>query len=126
MSSTTTKRVLIFVALFAFPVVTADARGPGERRDRMALRFSRTQPWHGAYAHQATGRPVALVVPPTAHMQSSWGWGVAHTEVHSIHHQFRRPFPGYIESSNPSVFHPTPRWPSHTDQLGVYYIRGPW
>jgi hypothetical protein len=22
--------------------------------------------------------------------------------------------------------HPTPYWPSHTDQFGVYPVRGPW
>ena len=74
---------------------------------------------------RAVGAPVSLVVPPTANMQTSMGWGVAQTEMMPIYHQFSRPYPGDGEGLGVG-FLSTPRWPSHTDQFGVYYVRGPW
>ena len=51
--------------------------------------------------------------------------GVTQTEMMPIYHQFRRPYPG--DGAGMGVgFLSTPRWPSHTDQFGVYYVRGPW
>ena len=32
--------------------------------------------WHAPYANTTWGWPVALVVPPTAHMQTHYSWGV--------------------------------------------------
>ena len=68
---------------------------------------------------------MALVVPPTAELQSHWGWGVGSTGVTRIYHQFQRDYPG-PGFYNPKMFKPTPPWPSHTNQFGVYYVRGPW
>jgi hypothetical protein len=93
--------------------------------DWHAARRAARMPWHGAYYHTQYGRPVALVVPPTAHMQTSWGWGVAQTTMTPIYHQFNRRYP-VPTGMGGNVFLPTPRWPSHTDQFGVYYVRGPW
>ncbi len=93
-------------------------------QDRWNARRARTLPWHGNYYHTAYGVPLALVVPPTATTQTKWGWGVAQTEIRSIPHQFRRPYPG--DGIGGGSFLGTPPWPSHTDQFGVYYIRGPW
>jgi hypothetical protein len=81
--------------------------------------------WNGRYAHSAYGQPVALIVPPTANMQSNWGWGVASSRVSRMEHQVQRNYPG------PGVFgmwpwRRTPAWPSDTTQFGVYYVRGPW
>ena len=57
-------------------------------------------------------------------MQTSMGWGVTQTEMRPIYHQFARPYPG--DGAGQGVgFLSTPRWPSHTDQFGVYYVRGP-
>ena len=42
-----------------------------------------------------------------------------------IYHQFRRSYPGPFAGGGQG-FYPTPTWPSHTDQFGVYYVRGPW
>jgi len=83
-------------------------------------------PWNGPYYHTEWGRPLALVVPPTAAMQTRWGWGVGQTTATPIYHQFARPYPGPYEQDPNMQFSPTPWWPSHTDQFGVYYIRGPW
>jgi hypothetical protein len=80
--------------------------------------------WNRNYAHTEYGQPVALVVPPTANMQTNYGWGVASSRLSRIEHQFQRNFPGYGMFGGP--FRPTPVWPSDTTQFGVYYVRGPW
>ncbi|MEX0939370.1 MAG: hypothetical protein WDZ59_16015 [Pirellulales bacterium] len=84
----------------------------------------RMNPWHGGYYHTAWGQPVALVVPPYASMHTDWAWGMAATRVSPNWHQFQRPFPGQVGFGR--GFLPTPRWPSDTQQFGVYYVRGPW
>lgn len=96
------------------------------RYDRWARSFARTETWHGNYYNTTWGEPVSMIVPPTAQMQVKWGWGVAQSEMVPIYHQFQRPYGGTVEGGTGSLFSPTPRWPSHTDQFGVYYIRGPW
>ena len=83
------------------------------------------QSWHGGYYHPAWGMPVALVVPPTAEAQTDWGWGVGNTQITTICPQFGRKWPG-PGLYDRGAFSPTPAWPSHTDQFGVYYVRGPW
>jgi hypothetical protein len=92
---------------------------------RWNARYARTKPWHGNYYHTASGYPVPLVVPPTATSETKWGWGVAQTEVRPIHPQFNRAYRGDVTTEGRG-FMGTPPWPSHTDQFGVYYIRGPW
>ena len=90
------------------------------------------QPWHGSYYGPYTGscgQPLALVVPPTAQTKTRWSWGVGGTQVVPICNQYQRagyypPSPGGVGAG--TRFHPTPRWPSSTDQFGVYYIRAPW
>jgi hypothetical protein len=89
------------------------------------------QSWHAGYYNTQYGMPVALVVPPTARMQTRWGWGVSQSTMSPIYQQFERPYPGPVTVDEatglgPSPLLPTPRWPSHTDQFGVYYVRGPW
>lgn len=86
---------------------------------------ARSANWHGFYYHTAWQTPVALVCPPNAGRQTKWAWGVTNTEVTPIYHQFGRAYPGPYAGS-PYPFLPTPIWPSHTDQFGVYYVRGPW
>lgn len=78
--------------------------------------------WHGSYYHSAWGQPVAMVVPPTVRWQSHYQWGVPSTRVTPVFHQFHR---GFLAPVEHPVFMPTPRWPSSTDQLGVYPVRGP-
>jgi len=83
--------------------------------------------WHGDYYNYSWAGPVALVTPPTAGRQTKWSWGVTNTEVTPIYTQFRRPYPGAYGNYPGQVgFLPTPRWPSHTDQFGIYYVRAPW
>lgn len=80
--------------------------------------------WNRNYANTEYGQPVALVVPPTAQLQTNYGWGVASSRISRIDHQFHRNYPGDGQFGGP--FRSTPLWPSDTTQFGVYYVRGPW
>ena len=95
------------------------------RADYIARYYAAQRPWHGPYAYTPYGTPVSLVVPPNSKMHSSYSWGVAQTEMIPIYHQFHRDYPGGWGSGNGEIY-TTPYWPSHTDQLGVYPVRGPW
>ena len=98
---------------------------PARRADYLSRYYAAQRPWHGPYAYTAWGGPVPLVVPPTAKMHTSLAWGVAQSEMIPIYHQFHRDYPGMMAVGGGEIYG-TPRWPSHTDQLGVYPVRGPW
>jgi hypothetical protein len=93
---------------------------------------SQGKSWHSAWYDPAEGRPIALVVPPTAEFQTQYAWGVPSSRVAPIYHQFRRPYPGPGAvgggggAGGAGGFVPTPRWPSDTVQFGVNAVRGPW
>jgi hypothetical protein len=93
---------------------------------------SQGKSWHSAWYDPAEGRPIALVVPPTAEFQTQYAWGVPSSRVAPIYHQFRRPYPGPgavgggAGGSGAGGFLPTPRLPSDTVQFGVNAVRGPW
>jgi hypothetical protein len=95
------------------------------RADIIARYYAAQRPWHGPYAYTPWGVPVALVVPPNSKMHTSYAWGVAQTEMVPIYHQFHRDYPGMAIGGGAEIY-TTPYWPSHTDQLGVYPVRGPW
>jgi hypothetical protein len=80
--------------------------------------------WNRNYAYTPYGQPTALIVPPTAQLQTNYGWGVASSRISRIDHQFQRNYPGNAMFGGP--FRPTPVWPSDTIQFGVYPVRGPW
>jgi len=83
-------------------------------------------PWHGNYYDpQWAGLPHALIVPPTVHRQIKYGWGASGTELRRIPHQYG-PYAGEGGfTGGPGSFQPAPVQPTHTDQMGTYYIRGP-
>jgi hypothetical protein len=115
------KRCLLILSVAVGAALFA---GQADANDLQAqLRASRMS-WHGPYYHTSYGAPVALLLPPTVSMQSSYSWGVAQTERYPVWPQFKRPY------ANPGGggmgLYPTPLWPSHTDQFGVYYVRAPW
>jgi hypothetical protein len=87
--------------------------------------FAMDRPWHGGYYQQSYGQPLAVLVPPTAHMRTQFSWGVGQNLMYPIHHQFGRSAPG-SGAAAPGTLRPTPPWPSNTDQFGYYYIRAPW
>ncbi|TWT46467.1 hypothetical protein [Botrimarina hoheduenensis] len=80
--------------------------------------------WNANYAHVQYGQPVALVVPPTATLQTQWGWGVGSSRISRLDHQFGRNYPGPGPHGGP--FQNTPAWPQDTVQFGAYHVRGPW
>ena len=80
--------------------------------------------WNKPYANTAYGQPVSLVVPPTATLQTNWGWGVSSSRMQRLDHQFGRNYPGDGGFGGPN--RTTPIWPSDTTQFGVYHVRGPW
>ena len=96
-----------------------------KRADRISRYYAAQRPWHGPYAYTQWGMPVAMVVPPNAKMHTSWSWGVAQSEMIPIYHQFHRDYPGMAVGGAAEIY-ATPYWPSHTDQFGVYPVRGPW
>jgi hypothetical protein len=110
------------VAALAAPLSAHDETLYGHTaRCRATLR-----PWNGNYYYIPWGhrQPVSLVVPPTAELQTNYGWGVCGTRVTRINHQFQRPYPGPYGGGY--GFMAKPQYPSDTQQFGVYYIRGPW
>ncbi len=119
------KKILLLM-LFVVAASALAQTGSAADRERRALRFSRTRPWHGDYANTVRGGPVALVVPPTAHLQRKMGWGVAQSSMTPIYHRFYRNSQEGMMAIEGYPFRPTPIHPSHTDQFGVYYVRGPW
>jgi hypothetical protein len=88
------------------------------------VRRARWYDWNKQYAHTTYGQPVALVVPPTATLQTNWGWGVGSSRLQRLDHQFMRNYPGYGPFGGGN--RTTPIWPSDTTQFGVYNVRGPW
>jgi hypothetical protein len=88
------------------------------------LRRASMYNWHANYAYTDYGAPTALVVPPTAQLQTNWSWGAPSMRVSRIDHQFTRNYPGPAPFGA-GVMH-TPHWPQDTAQFAVYYVRGPW
>ena len=124
-----TRKILIAIGLLTASFVcgdnTARAGDPYAMTQVWAHNFAMDRPWHGGYYAQMYGQPTAVVVPPTAHMRQTYSWGVSQNLMYPIHHQFGRSAnsPGAAPGG---TFRATPPWPSHTDQFGYYYVRGPW
>lgn len=87
---------------------------------------SQGKSWHSAWYDPSIGRPMALVVPPTAEFMTEYSWGVPSSRVMPLYHQFRRPYPGAGAVPGAGGFMPTPNQPSDTVQFGVHPVRGPW
>ncbi len=122
------KLIFLFVCAAALTATSdrqAQATDPYAVAQVWSHNFAMDRPWHGGYYHQSYGQPLAVVVPPTAHMRTQFSWGVGQNLMYPIHHQFGR------SASSPGAaargtFRPTPPWPSNTDQFGYHYIRSPW
>jgi len=91
--------------------------------DYWAKNQAMQRPWHGNYYYLKTGQPTALIVPPNVTMQSNYSWGVSQNIMTPVYHQFGQ---GPASGSGGGMFRATPYWPSHTDQFGIYPVRGPW
>lgn len=112
------------------PGICSPACGLYSKHDTIEKRYflrSQGKSWHSAWYDPSEGRPIALVVPPTAEFQTQYSWGVPSSRVAPIYHQFRRPYPGpgALPGGGGSLL-PTPNQPSDTVQFGVNAVRGPW
>ena len=111
--------VLVAAVTMAAPAPQASA-APNHWPVRRAWYYD----WNKNYANTTYGQPVSLVVPPTATMQTNYGWGVSSSRLERVDHQFLRNYPGDGISGGP--YKTTPIWPSDTTQFGVYNVRAPW
>ncbi|MCU0708773.1 MAG: hypothetical protein MUF23_10815 [Pirellula sp.] len=91
--------------------------------DYWARNQAMQRPWHGGYYWMRTGQPTALVVPPVVTMQQNYSWGVSQNTMTPVYHQFGGVAPN---GAGGGMFRGTPYWPTHTEQFGVYPVRGPW
>jgi hypothetical protein len=80
--------------------------------------------WQPTYYDVAWGMPQALVIPPTAHTQSSYSWSVSGTS-RSGFPQYGPMNPGPQSVYNPRAYAPAPAMPMSTEQMGDYSVRGP-
>ena len=90
---------------------------------------SLARPWNGEYMNWRWRVPTALIVPPTAAYQTSYGWGVGQVRSTPIHHQFSPDDGSGVGGSGVGGGGPyahTPYWPSSTDQFGIYPVRSGW
>lgn len=118
--------VLAVVAVATLAAVpTAQAADPYAATQLWSNQMAAQRAWHGNYYYLPYGQPTALVVPPNVHSRQTLSWGVSQNLMYPLNHQFGRnaTAPGALPTGS---FLPTPHWPSHTDQFGVYYVRGPW
>ena len=113
--------LLVAAAIAAGPIA-ARAEAPYLWPQRRAQMYN----WHGNYVYTDYGAPTALVVPPTAQLQTNWSWGAPSLQISRIDHQFTRNWPGAGPFVPGRPFRHTPAWPQSTNQFGVYYVRGPW
>ena len=81
--------------------------------------------WNAGYYDVAWGMPMAVVVPPIAHKQSNYHWGVGGYRVDHVGAQFYSECPGPASLYNQRWYMPAPPQPSDTAQMGDYYVRGP-
>lgn len=95
---------------------------PASRGNAWAQGYAANRPWHGQYYYLPYAQPTALVVPPNVAMQQNYSWGVSQNTMTPVYHQYG--FGG--QPSSGGAFLATPRWPSNTNQFGVYPVRAPW
>lgn len=114
---------LLTCSLLLAAALVAGESARGEMPYLRPLRRASMYNWHGNYNYTDYGRPTALIVPPTAQLQTNWSWGAPSMRVSRIDHQFTRNYAGPGQQGG---YRTTPIWPQDTAQFGVYYVRGPW
>lgn len=114
------KRILLALAVVVACSASADAQ---QMNYLKPLSRAAAYNWHANYVYTPYGVPTALVVPPTANLQTNWSWGAPTSRISRIDHQFTR---NYVGPGGGGNFRHTPQWPQDTAQFGVYHVRGPW
>jgi hypothetical protein len=69
--------------------------------------------------------PMAVVVPPTAHWQSNYSWGVGGYRLDHVGARYQAVIPGPASAYDSRYYLPAPPQPSDTVQFGDNYVRGP-
>ena len=122
-------RAVILVGLVATLMagLATIARASDKATEKRYFLRSKGKSWHSIWYDPSIGRPMALVVPPTAEFTSEYAWGVPSSRVMPLYNQFQRPYPGpgAVPGQGAGML-PTPYWPSDTVQFGVHSVRGPW
>jgi len=74
--------LLVAIAAIVTLATVSEAMAGGSRaaQQRYFLR-SQTRSWHSTWYDPSLGRPLALVVPPTAEFTSEYSWGVPATRT---------------------------------------------
>ena len=122
-------RTVILVGLIAILLagLSSVARAGDKATEKRYFLRAKGKSWHSGWYDPSIGRPMALVVPPTAEFTSEYAWGVPSSRVMPLYHQYQRPYPGpgAVPGQGAGML-PTPYWPSDTVQFGVHSVRGPW
>jgi hypothetical protein len=118
------KRLITACALAVVAVALVHSEAAATKPYLLPNKRARFYNWHANYAYTDYGAPTALVVPPTAQLQTNGSWGAPSMRISRIDHQFTRNYPGPAPFG--AGFMHTPAWPQDTAQFGVYYVRGPW
>lgn len=122
-------RTVILVGLVAILLagLSTVARAGDKVTEKRYFLRAKGKSWHSVWYDPSIGRPMALVVPPTAEFTSEYAWGVPSSRVMPLYHQYQRPYPGpgAVPGQGAGML-PTPYWPSDTVQFGVHSVRGPW
>jgi hypothetical protein len=83
--------------------------------------------WHAGYVDPQWTTPHAMVVPPNVCREITYQWGVGSASQRKIRPVYQGVYGvgsgGYGVYGG--MYRPAPIHPSHTDQLGTYYIRMP-
>ena len=119
------------------PFGQCEVQLPGADRSLGASRLDRVPAGHDAILAcrilaYGMGSPRGPGRSPDGPDANPNGLGRVAEHVTPIYHQFERPYPSAMTADGTAVpgmclpLYPTPRWPSHTDQFGVYYVRSPW
>lgn len=117
--------LLATLALASSWIGLAHAGYPFTRLEqRIVCNGTQCSPWNGPYYSPEWGAPAALVVPPTVRTTTSLGSTLGGSHTNYVCPQFRRDYPA--DSIYQGNFQPAPIWPTDTQQMGYYYVRGPW
>ncbi len=82
--------------------------------------------WQAGWYDTTYGAPLALVVPPSVTYMGQYHWGMPASSTVPVAPQFGRINPTLDAFGQPQGIAPSPYYPSHTNRLGIYAVRGPW
>jgi hypothetical protein len=83
--------------------------------------------WHAGYVDPQWTTPHAMVMPPTVCREMTYQWGVGSASQRKIRPIYQGAYGvgSGGQAAYGGVYQPAPIQPTHTDQLGTYYIRMP-